>query len=302
VRANLTLGLAGGAPPALEARLATELAKLPEGSKPPPIAVKARAISGLEVDLVQKETRATAISMGQPIDVVRGHPDFVALWLAKTWLGEHRSSSSHLYQRIREERGMNYGDYAYVEAFPGGMYRFFPPANVARRAQLFELWIRPVAPKNAHMAIRIALHELRKLVQDGLTEEQFQETRTYLQKNVALLTARQNDQLGFALDSAWYGIPDFTTYMRDGLAKLTRDQVNAAIRRHLSADRMVIVAVTPDAKALAAALVADGPSTLTYDAEKPAALLEEDRVIGATKLGIPAAAVRITPVEEVFAR
>src|SRR3546814_9933605 len=37
------------------------------------------------------------------------------LWLAKTWLGEHRSSSSHLYQRIREERGMNYGDYAYVE-------------------------------------------------------------------------------------------------------------------------------------------------------------------------------------------
>jgi len=302
VRANLTLGLAGGVPPGLEARLAAELAKLPEGSKPPPVAVKARALSGLEVDLVQKETRGTAISMGQPIDVVRGHPDFVALWLAKTWLGEHRSSSSHLFQRIREVRGMNYGDYAYIEAFPGGMYRFFPPANVARRAQLFELWIRPVVPKHAHMAIRIALFELRKLVRDGLTEEQFQETRSYLQKNVALLTSRQNEQLGFALDSAWYGTPDFTAYVRDGLAKLTRDQVNAAIKRHLSADRMVIVAVTPDAKALGAALVADGVSTITYEAEKPAALLEEDRLIGATKLGIPAAAVTITPVEEVFAR
>ena len=33
---------------------------------------------------------------------------------------------SHLYQRIRELRGMNYGDYAYIEAFPGGMYQFFP--------------------------------------------------------------------------------------------------------------------------------------------------------------------------------
>ena len=29
---------------------------------------------------------------------------------------------------------MNYGDYAYIEAFPGGMYRFFPdrPSCAAR--------------------------------------------------------------------------------------------------------------------------------------------------------------------------
>ncbi|MFO0583797.1 MAG: pitrilysin family protein [Anaeromyxobacter sp.] len=302
VRANLTVGLAGGVPAALEARLAAELAKLPEGSRPAATVVKARPLAGMEVDLVQKDTRATAISMGHPIDVVRGHPDFVALWLARTWLGEHRSSSSHLYQRIREERGMNYGDYAYVEAFPNGGRRMFPPANVPRRAQLFEIWIRPVVPKNAPMAIKIALFELRKLVKDGLTEEQFQATRSYLQKNVALMTARQDDQLGYALDSAWYGIPDFTAYMKDGLAKLSRDQVNAAIRKHLSPDRLVIVAVTPDAKGLAAALGSGGVATVSYDAQKPAALLEEDKVIGALDLGIAPAAVKITPVDEVFAR
>ena len=33
--------------------------------------------------------------------------DFVALYLARTWLGEHRASMSRLYQRIREVRGMN---------------------------------------------------------------------------------------------------------------------------------------------------------------------------------------------------
>jgi zinc protease len=65
---------------------------------------------------------------------------------------------------------------------------------------------------------------------------------------------------------------------------------------------MVIVAVAPDAKALGAALVADGVSTVKYDAEKPAALLEEDRVIGATKLGVKPEAVKVTPVAEVFAR
>ena len=55
---------------------------------------------------------------------------------------------------------MNYGDYAYIEAFPRGMFQFFPDPNIARQRQIFEIWIRPVVPVNAHMALRIALHEL----------------------------------------------------------------------------------------------------------------------------------------------
>jgi zinc protease len=78
--------------------------------------------------------------------------------------------------------------------------------------------------------------------------------------------------------------------------------VNAAIRRHLSASDLSFVIVAKDARRLADTLVADAPSTLVYDAEKPTALLEEDRVIGATKLGIRREAVRVTPLEEVFAR
>ena len=60
--------------------------------------------------------------------------------------------------------------------------------------------------------------------------------------------------------------------------------------------------ITKDAQALRDALVSDAPSTVTYDAEKPPELLAEDKVIGARKLGIRSEAVRITPVEEVFAR
>ena len=45
------------------------------------------------VEIVEKETRATAISFGHPIAVTRAHPDFAALYLARTWLGEHRSST-----------------------------------------------------------------------------------------------------------------------------------------------------------------------------------------------------------------
>jgi zinc protease len=41
---------------------------------------------------------------------------------------------------------------------------------------------------------------------------------------------------------------------------------------------------------------------MTYETEKPTALLEEDRIIGARRLGVRPDAVRITPVAQVFAR
>ncbi len=301
-RANATVGLGGATPASLPGRLQVELAKLPEGNKPAATQVAGRRPKGMEVEIVEKDTRGSAVSFGHSLDVRRGDPDFVALWLARTWLGEHRSSTSHLYQRIREARGMNYGDYAYIEAFPGAMFRFTPPPNVGRRAQIFEVWIRPVVPKNAHMAIRIAVHELRRFLSEGLSQDEFEATRDYLRKNVFVTTARQEDQVGYALDSRWYGIQEFTKYMRDGLARLTRDDVNAAVKRHLSGADLSFVIVTKDARGLADALVADGISTLSYDADKPAALLEEDRKIGSLKLGIPREAVRVTKSSEVFAR
>jgi zinc protease len=301
-RANVVVGLGGAAPASLLARLRAELGKLPEGKAAEAIAIQGRRPDGYEVEIVEKETPATAISFGLPIDVHRGDPDFLALWLARSWLGEHRSSSAHLSQRLRNERGLNYGDYAYVEAFPRGMFQFFPDPNLARRAQLFEVWIRPVVPRNAPMAVRIALDDLRRLVDDGLTEEEFRATRAFLVKNVALMLARQDQQVGYALDSRWYGIPEFTAYVRDGLASLTREEVNAAVKRHLSAADLSFVFVTKDANALADALLADAPSGIAYDAEKPAALLDEDRRLGSVKLAIRPERLRVTKASDVFAR
>jgi zinc protease len=94
--------------------------------------------------IVEKPGPSTAISLGYPIDLHRGSREFYALWIANSWLGEHRNSSSHLYKVIREKRGMNYGDYSYIEAFPQGGFRTMPPTGVGRRQQMFEVWIRPV--------------------------------------------------------------------------------------------------------------------------------------------------------------
>jgi zinc protease len=301
-RANLTLGISGDAPDDLVRELRARLSTLPEGTPAPRVTLTGQPPKGIEVEILEKETRATAISLGFPIDVTRPHPDFAALSVARSWLGEHRLSTGRLYQRIREERGINYGDYAYIEAFPRGMFQFFPDANVARRRQIFEIWIRPVVPVNAHMTLRLAVHELTNLVEKGLTQSDFESSRDYLMKNVFVMTARQDQQLGYALDSKWYETGEFTEYMRNRLQSLTLEQVNAAIKRHLTPQKLSVVIITKDAAALKQALVTDAPSAIKYDGEKPGELLQEDRVIGALKLNIAEGDVKITPVKEVFAQ
>jgi len=301
-RANLTVGISGDAPDEMVRELKARLGALPAGSAAARAAFGAERPRGIDVEIVEKDTRATAISFGFPIDVTRPHEDFAALSVARAWLGEHRLSSGRLYQTIREARGINYGDYAYIEAFPRGMFQFFPDPNVVRRRQIFEIWIRPVVPVNAHMTLRLAVHELTSLIDKGLSPADFESTRDYLMKNVFVMTARQDQQLGYALDSRWYGIGEFTDYMRTRLRALTIDQVNAAIRRHLTSKNLSVVIITKDAAGLKQALVSDAPSAIKYDGEKPKELLEEDRVIGALKLNIAAGDIRITPVAEVFAR
>jgi zinc protease len=303
-RGNLVAGISGDYPDAMLARLQTELASLPAGDAVtqgkkslPPIA--ARTPHGREVEIIQKDTRATAISLGFPIPITREHPDFAALNVARAWLGEHRASSGRLYQRIREVRGLNYGDYAYIEFFTHPGTTFFPSPNIARRAQAFEIWIRPVVPVNAQMATRLALYELGQLIDKGLSQADFESTRDYLMKNVYLMTATQDQRLGYALDSWWLGMPDYTEAMRAAYAKLTRDDVNRAIRKYLNTQNVAIVYVTQDANGLREQLLKDAPSSIQYDAPKPE-LAAEDKIIGSYKLGLKPEDVKITPVDEVF--
>jgi zinc protease len=301
-KANLTLGANGDVPDAMLRELQARLDALPAGLPVARPSIDPARLQGIDVEIVEKETRATAISFGFPIAVTRSHPDYAALSVARAWLGEHRASSGRLFQQIREVRGFNYGNYAYIEAFPRGMFQFFPDANIARQRQIFEIWIRPVVPVNAHMALRIAVAELEALVRNGLTQTQFDDTREYLMKNVYVMTARQDQQLGYALDSRWYGRGEFTETLRERLRRLNLRDVNSAIKRHLGAENLSIVIITKDAAGLREALVSNVFSPVTYDGDKPASLREEDQRIGALKLGIDSARVRVTPVAEVFAR
>ena len=302
-RAHLVIGLAGGYPADFPKRVDSDFAKLPTGAIDQLSAKLAqpKLEPGTKIQIVARETRSTAVSLGFPINVTRADKDWPALAVVASYFGQHRSSNSYLYQRLREARGLNYGDYAYIEYFPRGMFQFQPDANLGRHLQIFQIWIRPVEPQNANFALRAALYEYDKLVKNGLDQQTFEETRNFLTKYVNILTQTKDAELGYALDSRYYGTGDYNSFMKKELASLTLQDVNNAIRKYFGAsDTMRVVMITKDAEGLRDGILNNKPSPITYQAPKPPEILAEDKVISTYPIKLRAQDVTITPVTSVF--
>ena len=297
---RLTLGITGDLPETTLATIKADLMTLPKGQPGKLMIPDAPMLKGRQATVVAKEgLQSTAVSFGFPIELNRSDKDWVAMWLVRSWLGEHRSHNSYLYQRIRQIRGMNYGDYAYIEYFPRGMFQTQPDANLGRSEQIFQVWLRPLRNnQDAHFATRVAMAELESLIENGLTEEQFEATRNFLKNFVVQLVASQDRQLGYALDSEFYGNEGFVKQVRDGLATLTLADVNAAIKRHLSTDNVQYVFISGDAEDMKKRLAEETPSPMSYNAEKPAELLAEDKKMAVYPLKLDG--IEVTPLEQVF--
>ncbi|MFO0043433.1 MAG: M16 family metallopeptidase [Pseudomonadota bacterium] len=293
-RMRMTVGIAGGYDEQFRDDVLSSLVRMPRIGQEFPAAAPAPKAPKPTALVVRKETPAVAVSFGVPLEIRRGHPDWVALWLARSWLGEHRNSSGRLYDRIREARGMNYGTYAYIEYFPNGMFRMQPEPNYARANDLFQVWIRPLRNNNdALFATRAAVHEVRNLVANGLSDDDFERTRAFLRKFVSNLTATQAAQLGYAIDAMYFKTGDFQDYVRRELDALTAEKVNAALKRHLDLAGIRYVFVASDADDLAKRLARGAPSPIEYNTDKPAEMLAEDKRIQALPLGLTKDRIRV---------
>ena len=296
------VGVGGGFDDAIVAKLRAAVARLPRGAAPTPPAISPAPIRGRELLIIDKPGADASISAGFPLNAHRGERDYYALWIANSWLGEHRNQASHLFNVIREQRGLNYGDYSYIEPFPNGGSHNMPPVNVPRRYPLFEIWVRTLPNKHAQFALRAALREVAKLVDNGMTREQFELTRAFLKKYSLHFAETTSARLGYAVDDRFFGLDSegHLTRFRRMMDELTLEDVNAAIKRHLRYQDLKIAIVTGDAAGLRKALVADTPSPMEYDTPKADAILEEDKKIAIFPLRIPGDRVSTIPVGSAF--
>jgi zinc protease len=296
---NLFLGIAGGFSPAFLEQMKKDFRGLPQGAGFRPRMKLAPLVLANRAVIVQKDTRSVAISLGFPIAATRSIADYPALLVANSYLGQHRMSYGLLFQQMREARGLNYGDYSYIEAFPDRGSLMEPPPNLVRREQIFQIWIRPVEPPNAVFAIRMALYELDNLVKNGIPEDGFERARDFVSKYANVLTRTRDAQLGYNIDSIWYTVPTYDDYIQKALAKLTRDDVNRAIRRNLHANRVVITAVSGDAEGLKRQLASGDPSPIAYNSPKPDAVKQVDAVVEKWPLNLRAEDIRVVQAADV---
>jgi zinc protease len=226
------------------------------------------------------------------------------LFLANSYFGEHRTFNGVLMTKMRTDRGLNYGDYSYVENFVQDGASTFALPNVPRRRQAFTIWIRPVAGEHAHFAIRLAVRELRRLVRDGMAPEAFEETRAFLLNYSKLWTQTPARRLGFAMDGAFYGGKSLVDELADRLPRMSVDDVNAAVRRHLRPESLsvAVIADPAGAEAFVDALTTDRPSPITYATETRPEVLVEDRAIALEPLPVERARCRIVPADAMFER
>ncbi len=299
-RDNIHIGVAGGYKKSLIEKMDADFASLP-AVKPAKVELPdPKPIENIEVLIVEKPNRATAISLGFPIDITRADKDFYPLMVANSYFGEHRTFNGVLMIELRGLRGLNYGTYSYIENFiqHGGSTLMLP--NVPRRQQHFSIWIRPVEHATNHFSLRLALYELEKLIENGLTREEFEATRDYMINFSKLWTQTISRRLGYMMDSEWYGTKYFIDKIEEELMKLTVDDVNRAIRRHLQSENIKVAAVTADAQAFKEALLNNTPSPISYSGSVDESVTTKDEIVKNYQLNINPDRVFIVPVNEMF--
>ncbi len=297
-QANLMLGVAGGYPKGYVEGLQKDLAALPEGQAGRMDLPALPKVVGRNFTLLDKKTASVGLHFGFTLPVTRADADYFPLMVANSFLGEHRTFHGRLMQQLRGARGLNYGDYSYIEFYAAPPFTNSPTPNVPRRQQYFSVWIRPVVPADAQFALRAGLYEVQRLRDRGLTKEEFELTRDFLVNYSKLWAQSLSDRLGFHMDSERYGTPYFIDEIDKRLKSMKVEEVNAAIKKYIGTDNYDAVIVTDNAAQLKATLEADGPSPKTYGSPVPPDTAEADKTV--QSLAVKPTSVTVVPAASLY--
>ncbi|HEX8253028.1 MAG TPA: pitrilysin family protein [Thermoanaerobaculia bacterium] len=220
-----------------------------DATTPPPAAprVEPQSFTGRQVLVVEEPNApAASVHLAFPFAVNRSHPDYWPLYIANVWLGTHRDAFGRLYQQIREERGYNYGDYSYIEYWGGRPNNLFQIFNQPREQQYFSIWVRPVKHEHAVHMMKATTYELEQMIRNGLTAEEVSEAKNKARVLYLNLGETVPRLIGARVDDAFYGLTNsgFLESYIQALDRVTPQQVNEAVRRHLSTDNIKYVVVT----------------------------------------------------------
>ncbi|MFH1144094.1 MAG: pitrilysin family protein [Candidatus Eisenbacteria bacterium] len=157
--------------------------------------------------------------------IARSEPDFEAYGLANFIFGG--SFLGRINQRLRDREGLTYDAQSAIVSglFPG-----------------YWLAATSVHPHDLERAIGMIREELTRFVEEGVDDEELEIARDHLAGAFPIRLETNRAVAGIFLDGIRYGRGrDYLAHYTERLQAITREQVNAAARRLIAPDDLVIV-------------------------------------------------------------
>jgi predicted Zn-dependent peptidase len=238
---NIVLAAAGN----LEHERIVELADAAVGgARPaPPTELGAPAAHGQVLRFHQKETEQYHLCLGG-LGLPRGDERRFALRVLDTILGG--STSSRLFQEVRERRGLAYSVYSYASHYADS-------GQVA-------LYVG-TRPDNVAEAVDVIGSELRRLHDDGVDEQELERARDNVKGRTVLSMESTLTRMNRLGSSVLMGVPLLTVdELLAAFDAVTLDDVNGLAKELWVPERMSAAGVGGDEAAFRSALEAVSPA------------------------------------------
>ncbi len=182
--------------------------------------------SGVSVE--QQEGNQEHIGMAFPFPTY-GDADYYAAQLVSEIFGG--SMTSRLFREVREKRGLVYA-----------VSSIFAP----NRSFGAEFIYAGTTPEKAHETVNVILGELRTLGDKGVTDDELKRAKIQLTSELVMRGESSSARMG-ALARSWWFERKLTTIqeIKAAIDAVTREQIQAMLRRFPTTDPLVIAAIGP---------------------------------------------------------
>ena len=226
--ASLILTIVGDVDaPATAATVEGLFGGLPAGTRPRLDYGRVQPVAPVHKVVTMPGKSSMNLVYGHASDLRRNDPDYEAALVANAAVGQN-SLSSRIGKRVRDTEGLSYNLYSRF-----GMTDYLDGVwfvNVA------------VAPMNLAKALRSTREEFEKYCREGITAEELEVQKNFFAGNYRV-NLGSNAGIAAALVTAerfGYG-PRYLDEYPAGMRRVTREQVNEAIRTHLHPDSLHLV-------------------------------------------------------------
>lgn len=174
--------------------------------------------------------KENAVALGTlSFKMKKDHPDYAALTMANEILGSGGFLSSRIPMRLREKEGISYG---------AGSFMDVPLTNDVASWGYYAI-LNPTKRDAVENALK---EEVTKALKDGFTQEELTTNKKSYANQRATMLGMDNTLINLVNTNLQFGIPleDYDTENAK-IQALKLDEVNAALRKYISLDKLTSV-------------------------------------------------------------